>query len=520
MKSKNNIAFLKGTISLSISVIITKILGVSFKVPLSYVLGDEGMGYFNTAYAIYGFFYILCTAGVPKSLMLVLAENRTGDIETSDTNVLRTGLRLFTKIGLFSSLLNIICAPMFARLVGNENACLSIIAIAPSIFFVSLSGVLRGYLNSHEKLAVIAISQMIEGSIKLALGLVLSFIGVKLELSIHTISALAIMGITIGSIISFLYMYIESEHQKEEEKIRQNLDFSQKNICKKILKNAVPIALGASLLNISSTLDLTIIIKRLIESGISVQNANAIYGNYTTLAVPMFNLVISVLAPISTSYMPRLSLLSIKADHKEFMSVLNRMLSITLIIVVPASISFCLYSFDLLDILFSVQSSAVGANPLVILSIGLCFLSTLTVINTALESKGKIYATVLSLIFGCLVKLIASYVLVGKDGIGVLGAPIGTVLSYIFSLVISLIFLEAHGVRTYTLTKIVYYGSLGILSFYIPYKEIYCTILFGSSVLSMLVSIAISVILYFTLLILIYLFYSRIRVFKLHKKVY
>ena len=78
MKEERNLAFFKGTLALSISVILTKLLGVAFKVPLSYVLGDEGMGYFNTAYAIYGLFYILCTAGVPKSITLVISAHRGG----------------------------------------------------------------------------------------------------------------------------------------------------------------------------------------------------------------------------------------------------------------------------------------------------------------------------------------------------------------------------------------------------------------------------------------------------------
>ena len=98
MIRNNNNAFLKGTLSLSLSVIITKILGVSFKVPLSYVLGDEGMGYFNTAYAIYGFFYILCTAGVPKSITLLMAENRVDERKKDDYVILQSGLRLFSKI--------------------------------------------------------------------------------------------------------------------------------------------------------------------------------------------------------------------------------------------------------------------------------------------------------------------------------------------------------------------------------------------------------------------------------------
>ena len=518
MSRNNNNAFLKGTISLSISVIITKILGVLFKVPLSYVLGDEGMGYFNTAYAIYGFFYILCTAGVPKSLTLIIAENRVCNGERNDLEILSCGLKLFAKIGLFTSLLNIICAPMFAKLVGNANAYLSILAVAPSILFVSLSGILRGYLNSCERLTEIAVSQLIEGAIKLLLGLSLSFVGVRIGASIYAISALAILGITIGSIISFIYMYINTFYHKTKENIEQNSINDSRNINKRLIKNALPIALSSALLNLSATLDLTIIIKRLIESGMSEKQANSIYGNYTTLAVPMFNLVISVLTPIATSYMPRLSALSVKDDRREFSSVLNRLLAITLFVAIPASISFYLYSFDLLDVLFSVRSSAIGAEPLICLSVGLCLLATLTVVNTALESKGKIYAAAISLVLGCIVKIIASYTLIGIPEIGILGAPIGTVMSYAFSLIISLVFLESTGVRTYALFKIALLSVIGISAFYIPYKVIYsCTVL-GSSFASMTVSLAISGICYCLLLLLGYIFMKRISVFNLHKK--
>ena len=519
MKSNKNLSFLKGTISLSISVIITKILGVSFKIPLSYILGDEGMGYFNTAYAIYGFFYILCTAGVPKSLTLVLSENRANSGEKNDIQILRAGLKLFLLIGAFSSLLNIICAPFFSRIVGNSKACLSIILVAPAILFVSLGGVLRGFMSSNEKLSVIAISQLIEGGVKLALGLLLSFVGVKNGAPIYVISALAILGITLGSALSFLYMLIKSNYLKHRVKARQNITLSNKAINKKILKSALPIALSSSLLNLSSTLDIALIIRRLVESGMNETQANAVYGNYTTLAVPMFNLVISVLSPIATSYMPRLSFMNIKGDERGFILSLNRLLSITLIIATPASFAFFFYGFELLDILFSVQSSALGADMLICLSVGLCFLSALTVVNTALESKGKIYSAVISLLLGSAVKAIASYALIANDTLGILGAPIGTVLSYAFSLVVSLVFLEISGVKIFAIAKMLLLALSGFITFYLPYYIVYSTSLLGSPFYSMIISIGISVFAYFSLLALGYFLFIRRSVSKLHKNV-
>ena len=519
MQESRNNAFLKGTVSLSLSVIVTKILGVAFKVPLSYVLGDSGMGYFNTAYAIYGLFYILCTAGVPKSLTLVISKCRSEDGNTlSDLAVLKSGLSLFAFIGVFSTLLNIICAPTLARIIGNSGATLSIIAVAPSIFFVSLGGVFRGYLNSTQRLTKIAISQLFEGMIKLVLGLALAMLGVRMNASVTAVSALAIVGITVGSAISFLYMMIVVFYYKTDDKIEQNEKYESKSIKKQILKNALPIALSATLLNLSSTLDLAIIIRRLVVSGVSEEYANSIYGNYTTLAVPMFNLVISVLAPIASSYMPGLAELDLKGKQKEFICKLKELLMLTLIVSVPASVALYFYSFDLLDVLFSLQSSAVGAPMLATLSLGICMMSVLTVVNTALESQRRISAAVFSLLLGAAVKLFVSYILIGRGDLGILGAPIGSVISYVVSLAVSLAFLERNGCRIFAASKILILYLVCLLAFYPSYRLIYLTSLLDSSFLSMLLSLAGSFLAYCFLLILVYAVTTRTSVFKMHKK--
>lgn len=518
MNKEKSTAFLKGTISLSISVIVTKILGVAFKVPLSYVVGDEGMGYFNTAYAIYGFFYILCTAGVPKSLTILLRGRSGESCEYDNRFILKCGLRLFTKIGLFATLLNIVCAPAFAKFIGNTNAVLSIILIAPSILFVSLGGVLRGYLNSYEKLIPIAVSQLLEGASKLALGLLFAFIGVRMSAPIYVVSALAISGITVGSALSFAYMLFVSFFNNKGLNCRQKCTLERKSISAKILKNAIPIALSSSLLNLSSTIDLTVIIKRLVNNGMSEINANSIYGNYTTLAVPMFTLVVSVLTPISTSYMPRLSEFAGTGHMASFKKEFDKLLLITLLISVPASIVFWFYSFDLLDVLFSVQSSALGADMLVCLSCGLSLLTSLTVVNTALESMGKVGIAVGSLTIGAITKFVVSYLLVGNTSLGILGAPVGTVISYAVSLIISLTALEISGVKSRVMLKTLLLYVIGIASFLPMYRLIYYTGVGGLSIISMGLSITASLLMYAIFLLIAYILDKRRIMFKMHKK--
>lgn len=518
MQGNKNNAFLKGTISLSISVILIKILGVAFKIPLSYVLGDEGMGYFNTAYSIYGFFYVLCTAGVPKSITLVLSENRMRiKNQTTDGDILSCGLRLFCLIGLIATLFNITCAPAMVSFIGNKKALLSVIAVAPSILFVSMSGVIRGYMNSCERLTVIAVSQLVEAGVKLALGLAFAMLGVKCKMSIHMISALAILGITVGSGISFVYLWVSAKNINKDKNAGQKCNFDTSEVKKKIIKNALPIALSSSLLNLSSTIDLIIIIRRLVNFGMSEEYANSIYGNYTTLAVPMFNLVISVLTPIATSYMPRLSDMNLSGKREEFAKALNNLLWITLIISTPASLALHFYSFDLLDVLFSTGSSAIGAEMLMMLSLGICLLSVLTVVNTALESKGKILATVISLLVGSALKLCSSYILIGRETLGILGAPLGTVISYLVSLAISICVLYASGSRIFVLLKMIIMFALGAISFYPIYKLVYCRMLFGSSFITMLISISLSLLVYVLMLGVVYCVYKRQKTVKINK---
>lgn len=519
MKKDTNISFLKGTIALSLSVIITKILGVAFKVPLSYVLGDEGMGYFNTAYAIYGFFFILCTSGVPKSVMLLISEGRAEkSAPPTDRSVLKCGLKLFFTIGTIVSLFIIIGASFLSRIVGNDRAYLSVIAVAPSVLFVSMNGILRGYLNSNERLAVIAVSQLMEASVKLALGLIFSYVGMKVGANIYVISALAISGISIGSAASFFYMLILSKSINTDNITEQKSNLQFKSVAKKIVGNALPIAISASVLNLSSMLDLAIIIRRLVESGESNEYANSIYGNYTTLAVPMFNLVSAVLAPVATSFVPRLADYNLQRDKRAFTDLVNRLLIITIIIAVPMSLSYYFYSFELLDILFSVQSSAIGTELLVCLSLGLCFMTCLTVVNTALESKGKIVSTVVSLMIGGLVKLIASYLLIGRSNIGIMGAPIGTVLSYAVSLAVSLFVLENSGTHVYAIAKTLLISLVGFFAFYPSYKFLYSTGIIASSFLRAVFALAVSFVTYALMVGLIGILVYKRKVFNMHKK--
>ena len=235
----------------------------------------------------------------------------------------------------------------------------------------------------------------------------------------------------------------------------------------KISKIALPITFSSSIISISNIIDLGITMRSLEFLGYSESQSSALYGNYTTLAVPMLNMVIAVLTPISVACLPHLVSAYLERNNKEFNKVLSSAISISALIGAPCAMIFFLYPFDILDVLFSSQASIISAELLSALSPAMLIVPMLTVINTALEATGKIRMSVCSLIFGALVKIVLSALLIKNPNIGILGAPIGTTLSYAVSLFLSLIFLKSDGKRSIGCFKVMR-SMLASIFAYVP----------------------------------------------------
>ncbi len=505
IKKQNIRSTASGALYLTIAVLLTKILGVMFKVPLSYILNDEGMGYFNTAYTIYGFFYVLCTAGVPKAITILVSESENNGRKAEIGETVKYSLKLFFTIGLFVSIVNLIFAPLMVKILGNNKAIFTFIAVVPSIFFVSCSGVLRGYLNSVGAFFSLAFSQLAEALCKLALGLILAHLGVHLGLSVQYISAFAVTGITIGSMVACVYLYIVTKIKISTENQKQKVCINKKVLRSKIAKISLPISFGAAVLNLAGLLDMWLMIKGVRAIGISEHDANVLYGNYSTLALPMMNLVISIITPITMIYLPILTKRSVNGEEGVFVNLTSKLIHIVAVISVLSSCSFYFYSFDILDVLFSSALSARGAELLICLSFGIVFLSVLTAVNTALEAKGKISVTVFSLLIGAAVKMILGYFLIRTVHIGVLGAPIGSVISYFVSLAISVYYLNRCGVKINILFKIFTHMLLSIIAFLPSFVIIYARGIIRTDIISLTVSLSISILIYGVMLLIWFL---------------
>ena len=441
-KADGNIAesFIGGTFSLTLSAVIVKVIGLIYKIPLASILGDQGMGYFNSAYTVFAFFYLLCTAGVPKAVMILVSEAKVKGYASEEDKIVRVAMGLFAIIGGTVTAIFIIFASPIAALIGNSMSVLTMVAIAPSVVMLSLSGVVRGKLSANMQLLDISVSQVIEGVGKLCFGLALAILGHRLNLPLNVLSAITILGVTIGSGIGLIYLLICSKIKIKRDIIGQNEDKStRKHIIKSILSISVPLTLSAAVMSITNIIDLGLIMRSLTKIGYDESLASSLYGNYTTLAVPMFNLAISVISPISIAYLPIFTRCIVKNDNEGLKHFERGAIELTSVFSAPIMIGMIFFSQEILTLLFPKSEISLGSTLLCLIAPSILFSSLLLVVNTILEAKGRVKAPLISMAVGGVAKIFVSYFLITGTSLGVLGAPIGTVVSYAVALIISII---------------------------------------------------------------------------------
>ncbi len=434
---KSTYSVLGGAAVLTVSTLIVKGIGLLFKIPLSYIISDEGMGYFNTAYSVFTFFYILSTAGVPKAVSILVASELSDKNPNEARRISKSAFRSFFLIGFLASLLFLLLAKPISYIIGSKNSAFAMLAVAPSIAFVASSGAIRGYFMGRMKFVPVAVSEIISAAIKLSLGLILAYLGYLAGLDVCFISALAIFGVTLGSFFGFIYLYIIEKRSEKTACVMTGK--SNAKYFKKIVKIASPITLSSAISSFINLLDIALVMRLLRHDGFSELQANIIYGNYTTCVIPVFNLVGAILAPIGTIILPML--IKVKDKDREFPTLLNQGINIAIFVSVPLSFAVLRYARSIIMFLFEDSSAAMSSFLLQLLSPSFVILALLLIVNTALEAKGNFTVPLISLSIGAITKLLISALFISGGKLGIIAAPVGTLCSYLVSLSISLFYL-------------------------------------------------------------------------------
>ncbi len=430
--------FFSGVVVLTVANLLVKVIGLLFKIPMNTVVGDEGMGYYTSAYTIYTFFYMISTAGLPVAVSIMISDSRSKGQLKQIKKIFRTTVTLFFIIGIVGMAAMFAGADTFASLLKASPTKISIMAIAPTLFFICISSALRGYFQGFQQMVPTAVSELIEAACKLALGIIFALYALDQGYEIHIVAAYAAAGLTIGAGLGMLYLCITKLFFKESaytEEFVSTVGISDdtepsSRILKRLVIIALPITISASVMSLTNMIDMVIVQRLLQETGMTQEQATTVYGNYTTLAVPMFNLPPVLIYPISAAIIPLLSVAKNQGDPKRSRTIMESALRVAVLIGVPCAFGMSALAEPILNLFYRVPESIAMAAPLLrILAPSTLFVCILSVTNAILQACGQERKPVISMLAGAAVKLISNYFLIQL--IGMRGTPISTFLCYL-----------------------------------------------------------------------------------------
>ncbi len=451
-------SFLEGALFLTLGVLSVKVIGALYKVPLSAVISEEGMGYFGTAYSFYNVLFSVATAGLPVAVSRAVSRaDAKGDVLQMQ-KIRRTALPLFFLTGLFGFVFLLLFAPVFLRTVKNPGALPSLWCLSPSVLLCSMAAAYRGYFEGKRNMVPTAVSQVIEAFLKLIVGLFASVFVMHAPLSFlpqnRTVygAAAAISGVTVGSCISVLYLWYKNCREEKQCSAKKTVfqKGEKEKLSKQLLRAALPVSLGAVAVSVSGFIDASFLQTRLLDilntnpepflsmyrgciPGDILGNPKAVpnflFGCYN-MALTLFMLVPSVTQAFAVSALPNVSAVFSKGDRRALKNTVETVLRLTVLFALPAGLGLSALAEPISKLIYGERMALpIISGVLSVLGCAAVFSAVTTPLSAMLQAVGKTVLPVLLTVFGLIIKVVLNYILVGLPEVNLIGGAVSTLIS-------------------------------------------------------------------------------------------
>lgn len=514
--------------------IVVKLLGIIYRLVITNIsgFGNQGNGYYQAGFNIYTLLLAISSVGIPNAISkMTSAKNAAGDYKGAH-RIYKSALILFTVIGVTASALLFFGSGVLSdKVIKMKNARYVLMALAPSILFVCLSSVVRGYFVGMQNMQASSRSQILEQVFKCVLT-----VGIVVFMSKHTMfpddsdmnaammAAGANLATTLATVLSTIYIFGFYFRRKKgiDEKIRTSTVSSVPKplmaMFKSILMISIPISLGSIISAVNRIVDTATITR-----GIEVAFASAIpaHGKIDQILNPsitqleneavrlagvlsksdtLLNLPISMNISFATVLVPSISAALTRGEKKEASKFVSYSLLISLLIIMPCAAGFISLAHPIFKLLY--PNAADGWQLLQLSSIALIFIALNQTISGSLQGIGKIFAPATGLLIGCVAKFILNTILIRQPSINIYGAPLGSIFCQIISFAYGYTVLSRNipvsfSAGKYILKPLGCSAVMGIAAFLI-YKALFA--LTASNIISVFAAIISAVIIYFALI--------------------
>ena len=467
-------SFLFSAIILAVGGILAKIIGAFYKIPLTNILGANGMGVYYLIFPIYSLFLVISSSGISIAVTKLIATERKLRNRENEIKIFNSGLIFSFGVSFILSLIILFFARDISIMQGNENAYLGYMVIAPAIICASLISILRAYFQGVENFVPTSFSTIVEQIVKLIFGLFLSirFLNYGIEYAVVG----AVLGVTISEFFAMVLLLINFYFYKKREKEylisnrsknksqsvflfynpkvfkyknlkkgkiekgkwnenKKSPDLTKKQAFLKVLKYSLPATLSSFVIPATTFIDSFMVINILVGSGFSSSMSTSLYGLTTGVVGSLISLPVLLVSSLSTAIIPNLSGTYASEEKRVVEERVAFFIKITWLIALPLFAYFLIYSNEIVSVLFGGGLSFKGFDELafasklmMIGSVEIVYYAFLLTFIAILQAINKPIIPMICLLIGLGFRTLLCLVLVNIPSINVFGILISNIL--------------------------------------------------------------------------------------------
>lgn len=445
-------SLIKGTLILALAALVARVLGMFQKIPLDYMLSEDGIIAFNSANQIYLILLVIATAGFPSAISKMVSERLSHGKYFEAKRVYHGALWFGGIMGLILATALFIFAPLYAQMVEKDYITLSVRAIAPALVLFPLVAMMRGYFQGRQMMSAGGISQIIEQILRVVLGIGLGLIVLYLGYSDEWASAAITFGGVFGSIAAFLVMVYYAKKLKKqdvallEDMIKEhpqgeagiNIEKSEatklrfRSIYLEVFKMSLPALVTSMTISLLYFID-TAFFMKLTKQVYDVTSATTILADYQNRAQPLAGIPPILAIALGTSIIPIISSAYARKDQQEVNKQASAVMRIVCLTGVPIALYLAVSSVSVTGFLYKDTS---GSLYTAMLCAGTIFQITMMTTNSILYGMGYQKQSMYHTLIGIAIKLVIS---LGCGALfGITGFILGSTLCFIIVTILNI----------------------------------------------------------------------------------
>ena len=390
---------------LAMASMIVRVIGLLYRAPLTAIIGDEGNGYYGTAYNIYTIILMVSSYSMPSAISKLMAQKLAVGEYRNANRVFRCALTYGVLVGLVGSGL------LFfgARFLVPDVAVCVLQVFAPTVFLFGILGSMRGYFQARGSMVQTSVSQILEQLANAVVSIAAAWLLMQTAVGADPTrrAQLGAMGSALGTgagvLIALLFMFFCFRRSKEGRKAEILSDATGKEEKYRIfLRDTIlvitPFMLSGVIMNLTTSLNQTIYMRMLIDlKGAGETATTTLYGIFSNKAVVISNIPISIATAVSSAIIPGISAAYARRDETGARRQVGNAIRITSIVAIPSAVGLAVLARPITMLMFpQMESLELASSLLSLLAVTVIFYSISTITNAALQSIGRMNLPLIS----------------------------------------------------------------------------------------------------------------------------